>query len=224
MKRTFHARPFTQDGLAIKEAYVDNVYDVEPMTASDVVIDIGSHLGAFAVKCLDAGAGMVVCYEPEADNFRLLKKNYAMAGGDAADDARLRNRAIWHPLLGPAKLVHMGDYTAMHSMSSAGKVDVATDTLESVLAEFTDVALLKLDCEGAEWPGLYLTPMEELRKCRRIEAELHLRHITQGLDCTASGICQALRLCGFDVVIKPGHNEYVAMLSARRRAAKNAVA
>ena len=48
---------------------------------------------------------------------------------------------------------------------------VATIGLDKILRRFNEVELLKLDCEGSEWPILFTSKL--LRKVRRVCGEYH---------------------------------------------------
>ena len=69
-------RPGTQDELAIREVLFGNEYRLPAkFGADDRIVDIGAHIGMFAVACLERGARRLWCYEPVQANFDLLDTN-----------------------------------------------------------------------------------------------------------------------------------------------------
>jgi FkbM family methyltransferase len=210
----FLIRTGTQDMKVFQEVFSHNVYDLgDPLAGDDVVVDVGANIGAFSAAAISRGAGMVLAYEPEEANYEILRLNLAQAG----PRWEAHKRAVWHPDLAPAKLmVHEGARSAMHLLAAEGEVEVETVTLEEILRPLKEVAYLKLDCERGEWPALLLTPGEQLRKCRRITAELHPRLAVAGLRCTVPSAYRALKALGFDVLIDPCGDGYNWMLYAWR--------
>ena len=157
--------------------------------ASDVIVDVGAHIGAFARLCHDRGSRAIYCYEPDDSNFRLLTRNVGSLPG-----VHLLQAAVWRsdmsegdeePVLslsGPAD-----DNTGAPSVVAEGRmVDYATQRvgelspaarrvtavgLDELLLKHEQVRLLKLDCEGSEFP-IVLTS-RHLHKARRIVGEVH---------------------------------------------------
>src|SRR3990172_7232492 len=64
-------RPHYNEMVIIKEQSLYNHLDMN----GRVCMDIGAHIGAFAVKAIKAGAAMVHCYEPDPYSFAVLERN-----------------------------------------------------------------------------------------------------------------------------------------------------
>lgn len=176
--RHWQLRPGTIDRRIFRTVVVDNEYRLPPrLAAEDVLLDIGAHTGSFALAALRRGAGRVVCCEPDADNFRLLEANLR----PHADRVRLHHAAVWRTGADPAGLALHNPLDARNTGAcqltrEAGAAAVATVALDELIDQLTAdgrrLRLLKLDCEGAEWP-LLLT----CRRLDRVEAlcgEYHL--------------------------------------------------
>jgi FkbM family methyltransferase len=159
----------------------------ERFDASDVIIDVGAHIGAFATVCHTRGSRSIFCYEPDESNYELLERNIGHLPG-----VHLARVAVWRSdmdgavsdliLSGPA-----GDNTGASSVVATGRmIDYATQTigelaatarrvravgLDDILAGFDRVNLLKLDCEGSEFPILLTS--RQLHKVDRIVGEVH---------------------------------------------------
>jgi FkbM family methyltransferase len=169
-------RPGTQDGLAFYEVLVENEYRLpEAFDKRDVIVDVGAHIGCFALACLHRGARKVICYEPDPGNLRVLRRNLAPYRGRA----EVHPEAVW---FGDQATVHMseeGSYTAMHSVVEFGRA-VKAVRLDDVLNRFLSVRMLKLDCEGSEFP--ILRTSEKLRLVQEIVGEVHLSQRVHGWD------------------------------------------
>jgi len=63
----------TSDKLIIDE--VPGVYGNVPVKPTDVVLDLGAHIGITARLMLDKGARSVVCVEADPANIPLLRRN-----------------------------------------------------------------------------------------------------------------------------------------------------
>lgn len=159
----FHARPGTMDAEIYKIVFRSNEYRLPPQfAATDVILDVGAHVGSFSVACLMRGAGRVVSFEPEPTNHALLAVNLSRFGRRA--DARCA--AVWRSDAPPTTL-HFNpsnDATntgggSMFAPESLG-VSAATVSLDAVVAQTLAatgqkrIRLLKLDCEGSEYPVL----------------------------------------------------------------------
>ena len=143
-------RPLTQDILAWNDVVEGNEYglpDCFDMQA-DVILDVGAHIGCFAIACLQRRAHKVVCVEPDPDNCNLLRFNLQ----PYHDRAHVVQGAIWRndrvekiylntrPEVG-------GALTAMsHTLRPYG-LSVEPIMLDQLLKMYGWVRLLKLDCE-----------------------------------------------------------------------------
>lgn len=169
-KRSFYCREGTQDPICYEEVMELNEYRLpEKFKPDDVIVDIGAHIGCFAVACLKRGAGFVHCYEPSRANFKLLKKNLA----PAKEQVKLHRKAVWRSdVKEEMGLVEYGDLTAMHRLCKVARA-VPTVGLDDILRGVNDnVRLLKLDCEGSEY-GILMT-CSELHRVDEIVGEYHV--------------------------------------------------
>lgn len=149
-------RPGTWDSQIFDNICGDNEYGLASRLPPDaVVIDVGAHVGSFAFACLRRGAARVHAYEPAPANFALLSVNLGRMG----DRAVAVNRAIWD---GPGWLqfTSSADRSNTGGGGCLGVSDVAVEAIgldEAILAACEGdrrVTLLKLDCEGGEFPAL----------------------------------------------------------------------
>ena len=127
----------------------------------DVILDIGAHIGSFAYTCLDRGAGRVIAVEPDSENMVILQHNLHVACG-ATDRAVLISAAAWRSDQ-PAGVVSYSRVAVNtgggNTLGESGQpvASLPFDDLIQLAAAFSldrVVRLVKLDCEGAEWPIL----------------------------------------------------------------------
>lgn len=142
----------------------------EKFSESDVILDIGGNTGAFSYACIQRGAGKVIAFEPDPDNFLIFRKQLkqeikdgrcevyplAVVGGSGFS---------WRTFSGVVKkdgeINHGGAFLLGEDGNDYGlgeyivnkpfKVPCIGIRLAVELTGKTDIRFLKLDCEGSEW-------------------------------------------------------------------------
>jgi FkbM family methyltransferase len=143
----------------------------ERFAPGDIVIDVGAHIGCFAQAVLARGCENVTGIEPDAANFEIAAEYLK----PHIDGGRLRlvRGAAWRSDRNTDELRFDGyhpfpkSFTGMAGILNTGNGSVIWGSGEPVAKiafdEIVDrvtnrgerrVRLLKLDCEGAEWPIL----------------------------------------------------------------------
>lgn len=157
----FYARSHTEDA-GVFEAVVDNnEYGLpDALTGDDVVIDIGAHIGSFSYAALKRGAGRVYAYEAHPINRAIARKNLSRFG----DRVSCHNLAVWRSDE-PARTLYNDviNYTTTGGISvlwNETGIPVKTTSLDEILLEASGglkkrIRLLKIDCEGSEYPILF---------------------------------------------------------------------
>ena len=156
----FCFREETQDWEIFSATFLNNEYRLpETLGPDDVVIDVGTHIGSFAYLALVRGAGRVYGFEPDLANFELATRNLRVFG----DRVCVQRKAVWRS---DRKDDALYAYDSMGSNTGGGcllwmeggeKLDVIA--FDDLIDEATEggrkrVSILKLDCEGAEFPIL----------------------------------------------------------------------
>jgi FkbM family methyltransferase len=212
---------------------------------NDVIVDVGAHIGVFSYLCHILGSRAIYCYEPWPDNFHGLQRNLATLSGvhlfraavwrsdEAAPGGRLvisgphgENTGACSVLAGGEPLRFLRGHETQTDDSA--KRTARSVPLDDILSRFERVRLLKLDCEGSEFPIL-LTSMQ-LHRVDWVVAEVHevdgvgmsrlppasrVRGCSEYLmDCLVG----RLRAEGFHVRTHPVGSG-IHMLNARRRLA-----
>lgn len=137
------------------EVVHDNEYRL-PEKMSGTVLDIGAHVGCFAYTALQRGVERLHCVEAHPDNYRSLCRNFN-------NDKRVTplHCAAW-ATAGVVRLEmkpaseHTGGWSAL---GTANGVVVPSLPLDYLICMCDGpISLLKIDCEGAEWPCLWSLP------------------------------------------------------------------
>lgn len=203
-------REHTWDENIWKSVAVNNEYDLpQRFDADDVILDIGAHIGSFAYAALDRGAGKVFSVEPDPDNFLYLRHNLH-AACRATDRAVCISAACWRSDI-PSGVVH---YAAVGSNTGGGNslgdtglpvLALSLDALATLTASASSggrIRLVKLDCEGGEWPILYTAHVYAI-----VDAFVGEYHALDAAnfpsleprwDCTPEGLEQFFRQRGYE--------------------------
>jgi FkbM family methyltransferase len=186
--RLFRAgNQFEVNNVVVPIVFQDE-YQIEDLRFDprDIVVDIGAHIGVFSYLCYIQGSRALYCYEPGKRNFHLLERNLGFLPG-----VHLFSAAVWRSdTEGSPDLIlsvdpdlentgmnsvlasgHVVEFWNQHLLPSSGGDRVASVPLDAILERFDRVTLLKLDCEGSEFPILLTS--RQLHKVERIIGEVH---------------------------------------------------
>jgi len=176
------------------------------LTKNDIIIDIGAHVGFFAIP-ISSMVKQVIAFEPAPANYELLQRNIAknniknILALNTAVDAR---KGIIELRLGIRG-------TTGHSVVVNKKGGVRTTVNCTNLSNIVKVynpTVLKIDCEGSEWN--ILTDENLLKNIKIIIAELHRvkRYDVSELE-------NVIKMAGMEFKIK--HNSWFSKLIAWRK-------
>jgi FkbM family methyltransferase len=198
---SFVYRASSVDEVVLDSSYQELRFPVGlAMAEAPVIIDVGAHIGAFAVQAARSlPTATVYALEPSRSSFSLLKTNIERNGLTNALPLRLA--------LGGADgdvLLYHAEENWGHSLFKAVvRPDASSETvpcltLGSFLAAYSldRVDLVKMNAEGVEYSILLGTPDATLQRISRLEVEVHPVPGYQGLDLVAR-----LRACGHDVEV-----------------------
>ena len=136
----------------------------ERFEPADVVVDVGCHIGAFCHLAAERGAGTVLGFEPNRENYALAQVNLA-----GRPSVTVHNAAIWRSDVEPEPLrfipgpyaentgegsVLFADAPWEPQLEQLSEHEVAAVPLDEALTPYQRIRLLKLDAEGAEFPIL----------------------------------------------------------------------
>jgi len=211
----FAVRPGTNDALIYANVVTRNEYRVPDDMSGAVVIDIGVHIGTFSHLVLTRGASEVHGFEPEASNYMFARQNLAAFG----PRVHLQHRAVWRSDTDAVPLhfwrstddANAGGGTLIWDTNGPLVDAVAFDDVVEQVSRngARRIALVKIDCEGAEFPILLTS--RRLDCIDRIVGEYHElraelpRHVrVPGRDqFTVDGLAAALEQNGFAFSLEP---------------------
>jgi len=184
-------RPGTSDERTVKEI---KAYRCVPVPKNCRVLDIGGHIGCFTYWALEQGAGKVVTYEPEPDNFRMLKIN------TKNKPVTIHNKAVTSNgrtvTLNVKTSGHTGGHSIVYSGPTRDHVEVPSVSFKQAVSEFKP-HLVKIDCEGAEYE--FDLPNSLPKSVLYVVMELHL----QRKDMREQGIALVDRMKSWEVLKEP---------------------
>ena len=162
----------TLDAAIFNDVVVRNEYRLPArFAADDIVIDIGAHIGAFAQAVLARGCENVTGVEPDAANFEIaadylrphidsgrlqLVRGAAWRSDRNSDELRFDGyQPFPRSFAGMTGILNTGNGSVIFGSGEP----VAKIAFDEIVDRVTNhgahrVRLLKLDCEGAEWPIL----------------------------------------------------------------------
>jgi FkbM family methyltransferase len=173
----FKVRVNTSDALMIWEVWKAKVYDDAriPILENDVVVDMGAHIGAFAVRAArQAHRGKVYSYEAARGTYLLLEENRKLNSLEnlCIENSAVSNRRGEMPLYTPANNSILG---SLRQDTSSFKEMVRAITFSDIITQHAleRIDFLKIDVEGAEFDILFANPDETLGKTQKIVIEFH---------------------------------------------------
>lgn len=178
--------------------YKNKSFDIQP---TDTIIDIGGHIGSFSIwAATQAHQGRVFTFEPNIENFLLLKENKEI---NQISNLEIFNMAVSEKI-GEATLFNSAHQNMGHSLyeyNLPNQAKVKTTILDEILQSnnIHKVDLLKIDAEGAEYPILLSASPQTLQKVNKIILEYH-DYLSHGY--TYQDIKNYLETNGFRVELK----------------------
>lgn len=200
-------RSYAIDGFAVGEVWIEHCYDPNAFGISydwlpaKNIVEVGGHIGTFTLFAATMSPhARVIVLEPDPANFAML--------GDNIKKNDLTSRIT--PLnvgLGTGEPVTLftfpndrGGNSVYRTNEGGTPVTIPTVSLHDLFQKHRiDVCdYLKLDCEGAEYEGLYSLSDEDLARIRCIGMEYH--HFSQDPKHRSEPLQTFLESKGFRVI------------------------
>ena len=177
--------------LPMYEQFADDCYDLDWVLGGRrdrplQVLDVGSHVGAFATNLALSGPGVrIECYEPSPESARYLRRNVeqnGLSGRVRVHEAALSD-ADGEALLddNSGGSVHNGLVREDHrlvdgsdALGSRATVAVTTRTFDAAVGDApAPFDVVKMDCEGGEYALVKASTPANWASVQRIVMEYH---------------------------------------------------
>jgi len=181
--------PLIIAGELLADCYGLNRIDFQP---GDVIIDIGAHIGMFAIyTALRLPHVVIHAFEPFPENFARLKENLDRNG---ITTVRIHHQGV----TGDGRLLEMvtsplnsGGSTCHSRTLEHGRITgIPSTTLDQIFESLgvDKCKLLKIDCEGSEYEILFST--HSLSKVEYLSGEFHYNQLLREQGYSVEGLLQ----------------------------------
>ncbi len=194
--------------IFVIEAYKTDFLDYIDKIRGEIVIDIGAYIGDTSVFFGKKDA-VIYAYEPSKELYEIAKKNIEL---NNIDNIKIFNVGIGDVnknlkmALNKKNQSDAGNFIIFDEFRSLNMTkkdrflfteEVKIISLNEVLNKFESVYLLKMDCEGCEFPAIISVKNENLQKIKYIIMEIHFLQL---FDLNV--IFEKLKNNNFEVFIK----------------------
>lgn len=215
----FYVRPRLHDHYSVNGVFLDKEYDIAFASlnkSESIVFDIGAHIGAFSIPA-SVNSYKVYAYEPNKESYKLLLKNIKLN----------RRQNIIPKSLGIAQKSGRHQFFISQKSSLSHSLIRGSDkqhqtkiikcvTLQSEIErnKIQEIALLKLDCEGAEFQILMSLNEKLFKSIKHIVLEYH-NHLDK--KYTVDSIIKILKRHDYTVKIIKIFGKRKGLLFASRK-------
>lgn len=162
-------RENTIDSYIFHKIIHKNEYMLPQDLSNKIAIDIGSHIGSFSIACMLRNIEKVYAFEANKNSYEIAKYNIEKTG----NNGEISHLAVW-----PESNIELS-FTEVEFNTGMSKVEICnsenkveTISLDDILKDIDkEIDILKIDCEGAEYPILY--KCKNLNKIKNIAGEYH---------------------------------------------------
>jgi FkbM family methyltransferase len=194
-----------RDYLLWQEVYHGREYDLpfqfEPDT---LVVDLGAHVGAFALSALHRGAKHAICVEPCQENIGYLRKNLQDQSYTLIEKALNSSDSDVGMRAYPES---EGTILSIDQSSEVAYQGISWTTLTKHFAGFSRI-VVKSDCEGGEY--VLCDPKNDLSMVSEMYVETHDSFVLNGVTYNSVDCASALAKHGFNVkVTKNGPQTHI---------------
>jgi FkbM family methyltransferase len=200
------------DFKVINETWLENVYRIHEwqFQKSNVFIDIGANIGAvslfvdsFNLNRENDNKIKVYAVEPEPHNISILKQNII---NNPVERITVVENAIWHKEE-TVSINNRGGNSSIVGVKDDERSYVKAITLKTLFTTYsiTEVDVMKIDIEGAEFDLIINTPDEILGKVNRLVLEFD-----QSFDGSFGRMIEKLaKQFGIEILGSPERGGYV---------------
>jgi FkbM family methyltransferase len=151
---------------ALYEVIVEDEYELLQGLEPNVILDLGSHIGASVVALkLAYPAAHIVAVEPDPCSFARLTRNVATFSDVTCLNLAVGAEARWQPLYRRPGESWESSLLPIGRVEEGPRVEVCTVDEILARAKVSEIRLVKFDIEGSEWnifPALARLPTVDL--------------------------------------------------------------
>lgn len=173
-----------------------NEYGLSANMTDWTVLDVGAHIGSFSYAAHRRGATLIHAYEPYPESADLLEINAKrMTGVTAFREAvgKEASRGSFPPLV---QVANSGGWSVIPDVNGSAAIIGLGEMIRRMGRK---IDLLKIDCEGGEWPA-FIGVGDELKAVKRIVGEWH-QYEYAGKRWTGTDLIGLLEPHGFRVIV-----------------------
>lgn len=221
-------REGTTDRAIFLNVVFNNEYRLPPSFApGDIVIDIGMHIGGFCFAALLRGCTNIHGFEAERQNFNLAARNLQAFG----ERVHLYHMAVWRSDRTGDALYSGEGYFEGNTGGGCILYDTRGEKLDliafdNIIRDITNngqkrIHLVKIDCEGSEFPILLTSRL--LHLIDNIHGEYHdgvyapVAQVEGVSKLSIAELTKHLQAAGFAVKSFPTPNSQLGMFFATRQ-------
>lgn len=188
--------------LTLKEVFYDGDYHPKATKAS-IVIDIGANIGTCSVYMSTLfPKSKIYSFEPDPNTFKLLKTNISL---NHLSNITLINQAVsnksGHTIFYSCQANGLSSLNKTKLPYKVAKTQVVLTTIPDIMKKYqlTQIDVLKIDAEGAEFDILLKTPKFPFHLIKELILEYHDRLTSYRHE----EIVEKLHKVGFKIVTRP---------------------
>ncbi|MBL7929213.1 MAG: FkbM family methyltransferase [Bacteroidia bacterium] len=177
--------------------FVNECYRFKTSSTKPVIIDCGANLGlSVSWFARNYPGSSIIAFEPDPLLFGILQHN-AQANNINAD---LRNEAVWNT---NSELKFFSSKKQNAQIADSGTETVKAVRLKEILETYSQIDLLKIDIEGAEY-AVIADCRNELHRVKHVFVECHFK---DGNMSEVLALLQQLQKSGFSCSIQTPINK-----------------
>lgn len=164
-------REGTEDIYVAGQVLDGNEYQLDDEPLCREVLDLGAHVGSFAMACARRGAAWVYCYEAYEPNISTLAYNAELIERLTGTRVETHFAAAWseETLL---RMPEVSKFNTAQPRVGPSGYEVLALSADYLFARHPNTTILKLDIEGAEVP--FLESATDPLRTEWVIGELHL--------------------------------------------------
>lgn len=166
-------REKTTDKNIFRDVFELNEYNISSFDEESVIVDIGAHIGSFSLKAFSLGAKKIFCFEANTENFIVCNYNCSSYNINVYNKAVRGNYDLIKVGSRPGNNLNV-DNMNMGGLSVSYGDSIDVISLEDIIEQVGGkISLLKLDCEGSEYPIIFESKPEIFNHIDCIIGEFH---------------------------------------------------